>query len=220
MGMMQNNNNSRFRQFMAWTKQHPVLMNVIYFLLACWVAAFIMLMFTDWWTNHGVEVKVPSVKGSSAELAAVTLRHNGFESEILDSIYDSERRPGEVIEQMPRAGALVKPGRMVYLTIVAFKPKMVTVPDFNSVSMRQGISMFEALGIEQVHTISVPSEYKDLVLGARYNGVPLRPGQRIPVTAVITLEIGSGYGDFEEDTDPSDTYFNEETDNDITLDIQ
>ena len=44
-------------------------------------------------------------------------------------------------------------------------------------------------------TVSVPSEYSGLVLGARFNGVSLRPGAKVPISAVITLEVGGGRGD-------------------------
>ena len=38
------------------------------------------------------------------------------------------------------------------------------------------------------------SEFDGLVLGARFNGVTLRPGAKVPVSAVITLEVGSNTG--------------------------
>jgi hypothetical protein len=39
----------------------------------------------------------------------------------------------------------------------------------------------------------VVSEYAGLVLGAKFNGVSLQPGARIPVSSVVTLEVGSGW---------------------------
>lgn len=104
------------------------------------------------------------------------------------------------MEQSPRANARVKPGRTVYLTIVAFSPKLVTVPPFMNVSMREGKAMFEGLGFKEVRVVEVESEYKDLVLGAKINGVPLKAGQRVPQSSVITLEVGRGYTVVEEDS--------------------
>ncbi|MDE6094506.1 MAG: hypothetical protein K2F61_07010, partial [Muribaculaceae bacterium] len=79
-----------------------------------------------------------------------------------------------------------------YLTIVAFSPKLVTVPEFINASLRQGISIFEGLGLKKVDIVKVPSEYKDLVLGARYNGLPLQAGMKIPTTASVIIEVGAG----------------------------
>ncbi|MDE5895161.1 MAG: hypothetical protein K2H00_03930, partial [Muribaculum intestinale] len=38
----------------------------------------------------------------------------------------------------------------------------------------------------------VPSEYKDLVLGVKFNGVSVQPGARVPTSATITIEVGEG----------------------------
>ena len=53
--------------------------------------------------------------------------------------------------------------------------------------------MFAGLGISDIREVPVVSEYEGLVLGAKFNGVALQPGARIPVSAVVTLEVGSGY---------------------------
>ncbi len=191
---------SFYQRFVNVNREHPVLMNVIYIFIAAFILVWLLLSFLDSWTRHGDEAIVPALKGQPIELASVSLENDGFKWEVMDSVFESTQRPGTVVEQNPHAGACVKPGRTVYLTIVAFSPKMVTVPDFMNVSLRQGRSMFEGLGLS-VHIVTVASEYKDLVLGAKINGVPLRPGQRIPVTSNITLEVGGG--DLIDETDPN-----------------
>lgn len=178
-------------RFRLLNRQHPVLMNIVYILLAAVLLVWLLLLFIDSWTRHGDVAVVPALKGQSIELASMTLENDGFHWEVMDSVFESAQRPGTVVEQNPRAGSSVKPGRTVYLTIVAYSPKMITVPDFMNVSMRQGVSMFEGLGL-RVHVVTVASEYKDLVLGAKVNGVPVRAGQRIPVSANIVLEVGGG----------------------------
>lgn len=212
----------RFKEF---AHDHPVIMNIIYIALTATFLVWLLLLFLDSWTRHGDEATVPSLKGTSIQLAAMTLENDGFEWEIMDSVYETVREPGTVVEQTPRAGARVKPGRKVYLTIVAFSPKMVTVPDFMNTSMRQGRSMFEGLGVT-VNIVTVASEYKDLVLGAKMGGVPLRAGQRIPVNSTVVLEVGGGISsddDFDlddydvviEDTHVSTTV--DDTDDDETV---
>lgn len=205
---MKSKNNTvtgKFKSFVdslkAFARQHPVLANIFYIILTAIIVVWLLLCFLDSWTHHGDEAEVPSLKGQSVELAEITLENEGFKCEIMDSVFESTMRPGTVIEQNPSGGARVKPGRTVYLTIVAFSPKMVTVPDFMNVSMRQARSMFEGLGIK-VHLVTVSSQFEGLVLGAKVNGVPLKPGQRIPVTSNVTLEVGGGYMD-EGDIDPN-----------------
>ena len=50
-------------------------------------------------------------------------------------------------------------------------------------------------GIKDIREVPVVSDYKGLVLGAMFNGVTLQPGARIPLSAVVTLQVGSGFDD-------------------------
>lgn len=181
-------------------KKHPVLMNLIYIIITTVVLSWLAMFFLDYWTDHGDERVVPNVKGLSYAQAESVLKVADLTVEISDSIYDSTARPGTVVEQSPHKDAKVKPGRLVYLTIVAFAPKTVTVPDISNVSLRQAQSIFEGLGIKRIKVVEVESEYEDLLLNAKYNGLPLKAGTRIPVTASVTLEVGKGLSNAELDS--------------------
>lgn len=177
----------------SFVRRHPVLMNFIYAITAAAVLLWVLMWFLDFWTFHGQERVVPDVKGQTYASAAGNVDLSGLRAVITDSVFDSYSRPGTVVEQVPVAGAKIKKGGTVYLTIVAFTPKLVTVPEFYNVSVRQARSMFAGLGISDIREVPVVSEYEGLVLGAKFNGVALQPGARIPVSAVVTLEVGSGY---------------------------
>lgn len=202
------------KKIIDFLRNHPLTANLIYMALAACVIFTAALYFLDYWTHHGEQQPVPSLKGMNYVEAERELTAQNFQVEIADSIYDTGAAPGTVIEQSPRAGANVKPGRVVYLTIVAFTPKMVTVPHFHNTSMRQCRALFESLGIRTVNVVEIPSEYRGLVLNAKFNGLPLRPGMRIPVNAAVTIEVGRGY-DPEAETDSTDR---EETTEEITTD--
>lgn len=178
-------------------KQHPfrraLLINIGLIIAAALVIVWLLLLWLDGWTNHGKYETVPQVKGLSYDLASGQLESAGFVVEIADSVYDSKTRPGVVVEQNPKVGTKVKDGRVVYLTITAFEPKMVVVPMLTDVSERQARSVLESLGIKQIQTVRVPSEFKDLVIRVSRDGVPLTPGVRIPVNSQITLDVGEGY---------------------------
>lgn len=188
----------------SFVRRHPVLMNFCYAVLAAILVLWALMWFLDYWTFHGEERVVPDVKGQTYATAAGNVDLSGLRAVITDSVFDSYNRPGTVVEQVPVPGARIKKGGSVYLTIVAFTPKLVSVPDFFNTSARQARSMFRGLGISDIREETVVSEYAGLVLGAKFNGVPLQPGQRIPVSATITLEVGSGYSlsdDFGADVD-------------------
>lgn len=188
-----------------FARRHPVLMNLLLAIFAGIVLIYIALWFLDFWTFHGEERAVPDVKGQSLSTAQSNIANAGLVAVVSDSIYESFARPGTVVEQTPIPNAKVKKDGSVYLTIVAFTPKMVSIPDFYDVSERQARSMLNGLGITQIRVDYVMSEFDGLVLGARFNGVTLRPGAKVPVSAVITLEVGSNTGmgstDMEQVTD-------------------
>lgn len=190
-----NESTSYIKRFVA---NHPVIANLLLIFIVACVLVWGALLFLDSWTNHGSDTTVPQIKGLSYEQAMLVLAENDLTAEISDSIYDRNARPGTVIESWPRAGAVVKQGRQVYVTITAFSPKQVTVAmPVIGVSSRQAVSYLEALGITSIRLVSVPSQYPDLVENAYADGKPLTVGTSFPVTASVTLEVGSA---------PIDTY--------------
>lgn len=172
-----------------------IILNLLLMLIVAGVLGWLTMTWLSWWTHHGETAIVPSVKGLQYENAVALIAEKGMSVELNDSVYEGKARPGEVIDQNPRPGSSVKPGRTIYLTVNAFYPRKITVPALNDVSLRQARSALEGLGIVNITEEPVVSEYKDLVLGAEYNGRPLRAGMRIPITAKVVLKVGDGLYD-------------------------
>ena len=190
--------NDFFSYIKKFFRNHPIIANLLVMVIVACLIVWGVLIFLDAWTNHGSTSTVPQVKGMTFELAELVLAENDLTVEISDSIYDRNARPGTIVESWPRAGAVVKRGRQVYVTITAFSPKQVTVAmPVIGVSSRQAVSYLEALGISSIRLVSVPSQYPDLVENAYADGKPLVVGASFPVTASVTLEVGSA---------PIDTY--------------
>ena len=66
------------------------------------------------------------------------------------------------------------------------------MPLTGNVSSRQAASYLRGIGITDIRIEEVPSEYADLVLGARYGDTPISVGSVIPITSTVTLTVGSG----------------------------
>ena len=66
------------------------------------------------------------------------------------------------------------------------------MPLTGNVSSRQAMSYLRGIGITDIRLENVPSEYTDLVVGARYGDTPLTVGSVIPVTSTVTLSVGCG----------------------------
>ncbi|MDE6436564.1 MAG: PASTA domain-containing protein [Muribaculaceae bacterium] len=176
-----------------WTK-HPIISNFILIIITGFIILWGVLLYLDSWTMHGATAVVPQVKHMTYNDARATLAANKLTIEISDSIYDRTLPPGTIVESWPKAGAIVKEGRQVYVTTTAFSPKNVSIsmPLTGNVSSRQAMSYLRGIGITDIRLVNVPSEYPDLVVGARYGDTPLKVGSVIPVTSTVTLEVGSG----------------------------
>lgn len=169
-----------------------IALNILLMIAAAVLIGWLSMVWLDSWTRHGQTVNVPMVKALSYDRAMTALSAEGLTGIVSDSVYDGHTSPGTVIEQNPKAGTVVKEGREVFMTIVAFSPKMVSLPTLTDISLRQARSILEGLDIKNVVERRVPSDFKDLVLGVRYKGARLQPGARVPVSAVIELEVGEG----------------------------
>lgn len=175
-------------------RRHPFLSNLLIVAASGLILLWLVLLFLDFWTMHGATAVVPQVKQKSYAEAESILSANKLGIEISDSIYDRSLPPGTIVESWPKAGAIVKEGRQVYVTITAFSPKQVTIsmPLTGNVSSRQAMSYLRGIGITDIRVVETPSEYVDLVLGARYGDTPLTVGSVIPVTSTVTLTVGCG----------------------------
>lgn len=199
--------------------RHPVLYNILLAIVAIFVAAWITLLFLDVWTHHGATSVVPDIKYMDYKRAITTLDENNLEIEVSDSVFITDlaeglrkkMAPGMVIETWPKAGAVVKKGRPVYVTIVAYSPKEVVISTpIDNISSRQAISLLQSIGITNVRLVSVPSMYDDNVERALYNGKPIGVGSSLPVTATVTLEVGKAV-----DPDPLEETIDSLADDDL-----
>ncbi|MDE7467735.1 MAG: PASTA domain-containing protein [Muribaculaceae bacterium] len=181
------------KTFRSWVRNHPVLSGLALMALVTLLVAWMIMMFLSVWTNHGDNTTVPQVRHVSFAQATRTLNEAGLSIEIADSLYDKTYPPGTVMESWPKAGAQVKNGRTVYVTITAFSPKNVTVTmPVTGVSSRQALSYLNSLGITGVRVVSVPGDFPDLVESATYNGRPLGVGSTLPVDAAVVLNVSAG----------------------------
>lgn len=190
-------------------KKHPVIGTLLSIALTAFVLLWIIMIFLDIWTHHGDDSIVPDIKHLTYAEAHTRLAEADLNIEISDSVYDTSYPPGTIIESWPKAGSHVKRGRKVYVTLTAFSAKHVTISmPVTGVSVRQAMSYLNALGINTVRIVNVPSQYPNLVERALVGDRPIGVGSVLPVDASVTLEVGQ--------------YVEPDTDDDIdnTLDFE
>lgn len=80
------------------------------------------------------------------------LDREGFRYDIIDSLFIDGAVPGSVIEQTPAGGSKVKDGRIIYLSINAYSPRMISCPKVSDMSLRQALSTLESVGLTDIKT--------------------------------------------------------------------
>lgn len=89
------------------------------------------------YVNHSSRLQVPAVEGMTLDSAGQVLRAASLDVVHAGVRLDPTRPPGSVIMQNPPAGAIVKEGRRIYLT-VSGGDVTVKVPQLRGKSLRDG----------------------------------------------------------------------------------
>lgn len=173
--------------------------NVIVIALVAFLGVWIVYLSLQLFTKHGESATVPGVENMSYTDAIKILHERGLRVDIRDSLFKEDVKPGFVIEQFPKSGATVKPGRKIFLYINAVHPKEVVIDDDNnpaedalkSFSFRQGMARLEELGFKNIRVVKVLGD-NDCIVKVTANGRVVKKTQKVPVNARIVVEVYDG----------------------------
>jgi len=152
----------------------------------------ILIIWLNLYTRHGQSRPVPEVRGLTLDEARRTVVKNRMRFTVIDSVYTSFVPRGCIAEQMPLPGHRVKKGRMIKVTINAFNPEMVAVPDLVGLPRRQALSLIETAGLVPGQLNYVPDLTVDFVLKQTIHGREMTPGDSVQKGMVIDLVLGKG----------------------------
>lgn len=180
-------------------KSHPVFANIVIIILVAILGIVIVFLSLNIFTRHGEWETVPEVENMSFTQAINTLHERGFRTDIRDSLYKEEIQPGYVVEQFPKPGSKVKPGRKIFLYINAVHPRELIIDADNGergealkgYSLRQGLAKLEELGFKKVNVIQIPGD-NDRIIRLLANGRTISKMEKVPVTSLITVEVYDG----------------------------
>jgi len=155
-------------------------------------AVMIMLIWMNFYTRHGQARPVPDFVGLTIEQTAALAKKSRLKYYIIDSVYTTTVPSGCVAEQNPKPGFKVKKWRNIVLTINAFSPEMVAMPDLVDLSMRQALAIIENSGLEMGQLKYKPDLSIDFVLEQLHNGKLVAEGDSLQKGSVIDLVLGKG----------------------------
>ncbi|MCH5235212.1 MAG: PASTA domain-containing protein [Muribaculaceae bacterium] len=179
--------------------RHPVIANFLIIVMVAIIGLVIIFISLNIFTRHGEWETVPEVENTSFTNAINILHDKGFRTDIRDSVFKEEIAPGYVVEQFPKAGSKVKPGRKIFLYINAVHPREYIIDPDNSMpgealkgySLRQGLAKLEELGFKKVNVVTFPGD-NDRIIRLTANGKTISKMEKVPVTALITVEVYDG----------------------------
>ena len=152
----------------------------------------ILLIWLNFYTRHGQSRSVPNFVGLTVEQTARAARKSRMRYQITDSVYTTAVPKGCIAEQNPKPGFRVKKGRNIILTINAFNPEMVAMPNLVNLPKRQALALIESAGLEIGTLRYIPDISIDVVINQLYNGREIPEGDSIQKESIIDLVLGKG----------------------------
>ncbi len=178
------------------------------------VLTFVLLWWLKITTNHDQQIEVPNLAKLSIQEVQDTLDEMDLRFEIIDSAnYNPDYPRYSVIEQIPKAGKYVKENRKIYLTLNPSGYRKIKIPNVVGKTRRQAEPTLRAMGFKIGKVTYIPYIAKDEVLGLRYKGKKIKPGETLQKTAVIDLVLGDGSGSLNTSEDNKQSGTTENTPN-------
>ena len=152
----------------------------------------VLLIWLNFFTRHGQSRSVPDFYGLTMEETVKLAKNSKMKYTVIDSVYTTLVPRGCIAEQSPNAGLKVKKWRNIALTINAFRPEMVAMPDLIDLPKRQAISLIESSGLIMGKLIYKPDLSIDVVLDQLSDGNKISKNDSLQKGSVIDLILGKG----------------------------
>jgi beta-lactam-binding protein with PASTA domain len=156
------------------------------------VLVMLLLIWLNIFTRHGQALPVPDFYGLSLEETQKLAHKNKLRYQIIDSVYTTLVPRGCVVEQNPKPGFKVKKRRRIILTVNAFNPEMVAVPNLVGLPKRQALAVIQSSGLEPGVLRYKPDISVDFVMNQLHNGKEIVPGDSLQKGSIIDLILGKG----------------------------
>ena len=175
------------KKFWTWLKQYTILYHltvIVLLLVSILIVSFLAMAIG---TRHSAHRTVPDFVGLRLNDAEYFAGRRNLEIVINDSLHVAAYPGGVVLDQLPKGGVVVKPGRKIYVTINSVRQRMVDVPYVAGRSLRQAKNMLETAGLTIDHLEYAEDMATNYVL-AEFVGAE----EVLEYSLVVRVEKGSG----------------------------
>lgn len=174
------------KNFWSWLKKHTIAYNIVVIalvFLGVAIASFVAMAFG---TRHSARRTVPDFVGLKMTDAEYFAGRRDLQIIVNDSLHVSAYPGGVILDQLPKGGVVVKPGRKVYVTVNSMRQRMVLVPYVAGRSLRQAKNMLETAGLTIDHLEYAEDIATNYVLAEFVNG------EEVLEESELQAEMGSG----------------------------
>lgn len=141
-------------------------------------------------TRHGKTVTAPDFTNLSIQEAKNVAAQSQVHVKVVDSVFVRRLPGGVVYRQQPKAGALVKKGRSIFLTINSVVPRKVVMPNLYGYSITEARTELKNRGLNLGNLRYVKDIATNTVLAQSCEGKEVRAGDLVVSGSFIDLKVG------------------------------
>lgn len=192
----------KVEDIISWTKkayrytvERIFLRNIVLAFLIVVVGTFIIMTMLKLYTRHSEELPVPDMHGLTLDEAIDKTTGRDLQVVVFDSVFLTEKEPGTVVDQHPKAGFKVKRNRKIFLTMNAMNPELVALPNLVDLTFRQATAKLKSFGLNVGEVTYEPDIAINMVLRQKVRGKDISPGDSVRKGSYIELVLGRGLSD-------------------------
>ena len=143
-------------------------------------------------TRHGKTVTAPDFTNLTVAQAEELASASQVGVKVVDSVFVRRLGAGVVYRQQPKAGATVKKGRSIFLTINSIVPRKVVMPNLYGYSVIEARAELQNRGLDLGKLNYIKDIATNNVLGQTLNGREVKAGDLVVSGSPIDLTVGLG----------------------------
>ena len=141
-------------------------------------------------THHGKNVTAPDLTNLTVQQAREAAEKNHVHIKVVDSVFVRRLAGGVVYRQQPKAGATVKKGRSIFVTINSVVPRKVVMPNLYGYSVTEARTELQNRGLSVGKLNYVRDIATHTVLGQYCEGKEAKAGSLVVSGSTIDLQVG------------------------------
>lgn len=146
-------------------------------------------------TRHGKTVTAPDFTNLTVKEARELASQSHVHVKVEDSVFVRRLPGGVVYRQQPKAGATVKKGRSIFLTINSVVPRKVVMPNLYGYSVTEARTELQNRGLVLGRLNYVRDIATNTVLGQYCEGKEAKAGTLVVSGSAIDLQVGISGGE-------------------------